>query len=194
MTAGERTRERILSTALPLFAAHGFAGTSVRMVANAADVNVATLAYHFEDKAGLYRSAISRLYEELTHFPLDLSGAPTSTDPLEAAVGVGWRFAVSHRVHIRLLMRHLLDSGRHHELAHEQLEPLLQRVWPVFDAVRPDWGETERRLMVFSVLHLMVRFALEDPDDLRRLLAIEGDIDATIVSWVSQLARARVTL
>ena len=56
---GARTRERILAEALPLFAARGFAGTSVRQVAAAAEVNVATLAYHFSDKQGLYDAVVS---------------------------------------------------------------------------------------------------------------------------------------
>ena len=36
------TRERVLASALPLFAEHGYAGTPVRAIAAAAGVNVAT--------------------------------------------------------------------------------------------------------------------------------------------------------
>lgn len=65
---GENTRERILTAALPLFAAHGFAGTSTRMIAKSANVNVATLAYYFEGKEGLYLTVLQRLHEDLVSF------------------------------------------------------------------------------------------------------------------------------
>ncbi|WP_296952890.1 TetR/AcrR family transcriptional regulator [uncultured Massilia sp.] len=59
---GVHARERILASALRLFAERGYASTSVRELAQAADANVAAIAYYFGDKAGLYRAA---LYEPL---------------------------------------------------------------------------------------------------------------------------------
>ncbi len=59
---GVQARERILAAALRLFAERGYASTSVRELAQAADANVAAIAYYFGDKAGLYRAA---LYEPL---------------------------------------------------------------------------------------------------------------------------------
>lgn len=59
---GVQARERLLSAALRLFVDKGLARTSVRDIAQAADVNVAAIAYYFGDKAGLYRAA---LYEPL---------------------------------------------------------------------------------------------------------------------------------
>ena len=63
--SGAKTRDGVLDVALPLFARHGFAGTSIRMVAREAKVNVATLAYHFGDKRGLYQAVLERLYVEV---------------------------------------------------------------------------------------------------------------------------------
>jgi TetR/AcrR family transcriptional regulator, regulator of cefoperazone and chloramphenicol sensitivity len=51
------TRQRLVSAGLRLFAAHGFAKTSTRELAEAAQVNIAAISYHFGDKAGLYRAA-----------------------------------------------------------------------------------------------------------------------------------------
>lgn len=56
---GQQSRENILLTALSLFVEKGFAGTSVRDVAGAAGVNLAAISYHFGDKAGLYREALT---------------------------------------------------------------------------------------------------------------------------------------
>lgn len=56
---GQASRERIVQTALRLFAAQGFARTSTRQIAQAANVNVAAIHYHFGDKAALYRAAFN---------------------------------------------------------------------------------------------------------------------------------------
>jgi AcrR family transcriptional regulator len=49
-------RTRLLHAGLRLFAAQGFAKTSTRELADAAQVNVAAISYYFGDKAGLYRA------------------------------------------------------------------------------------------------------------------------------------------
>jgi AcrR family transcriptional regulator len=49
------TRERILKTAQKLFAEKGFNGTSVRDIAQEAQVNVAALNYHFQTKQSLHQ-------------------------------------------------------------------------------------------------------------------------------------------
>lgn len=51
-------RERILDAAEKLFAAKGFAATSVHEITDAAEVNRALLYYYFEDKHSLYSSLI----------------------------------------------------------------------------------------------------------------------------------------
>lgn len=52
----EDARERLLQAALKLFAQQGFTKTSTRELAEAAQVNVASISYYFGDKAGLYRA------------------------------------------------------------------------------------------------------------------------------------------
>ena len=52
----DSTRERLLRCAAGLFAERGYARTSIRDIADAADANVASISYHFGDKAGLYRA------------------------------------------------------------------------------------------------------------------------------------------
>jgi TetR/AcrR family transcriptional regulator, regulator of cefoperazone and chloramphenicol sensitivity len=59
---GEQSRERLLHSALALFAEHGFAKTSTRQLAEAAGTNLAAISYYFGDKAGLYRAAFSELH------------------------------------------------------------------------------------------------------------------------------------
>ncbi len=51
------SRQRLLQAALRCFAEHGFEKTSTRMIADAAQANLAAIRYYFGDKAGIYRAA-----------------------------------------------------------------------------------------------------------------------------------------
>jgi AcrR family transcriptional regulator len=193
--AGERTRERILQVALPLFAEHGFAGTSVRKVANAASVNVATLAYHFDDKAGLYAAVIARLHEEMEMVAADADKWLLTSDPLRTIVEICWKFILEHRSHVRLLHRHVLDHQRHSDEMATWMEPSFGLLMPFLSAVKPGWPEHKYRLLVFTAMHLLVRFSLEERDEVATMLAVSGDdLDRELVDWVTTLVKARVAL
>lgn len=59
------TKERILIAATALFAEKGFEGTSMRDISQVAQVNLASINYHFENKANLYLSVFARNFEWL---------------------------------------------------------------------------------------------------------------------------------
>jgi AcrR family transcriptional regulator len=56
--AGEATRDRILRLADRLFAEHGYARVSMRMVATAAGVTKPALYYHFRNKDALFEECV----------------------------------------------------------------------------------------------------------------------------------------
>src|SRR6478736_1566776 len=62
---GKKSREHILGAAERLFAARGFHGTSMRDVADAADVPVAGVVYHFGRKEALYAAVLTDIAQEL---------------------------------------------------------------------------------------------------------------------------------
>jgi AcrR family transcriptional regulator len=62
MTSSDTGRERILEAATRLFAALGYDGTSTRMIAEAAGLNVATIAYHVGGKRDLYLAVMERAH------------------------------------------------------------------------------------------------------------------------------------
>lgn len=53
--------DRLLDAAGPIFARDGFEGATVRDICGAAGANVASVAYYFGDKMGLYRAVIRRV-------------------------------------------------------------------------------------------------------------------------------------
>jgi AcrR family transcriptional regulator len=73
---GEQSRERLLHAGLRLFAQQGFAKTSTREIAEAANTNVASISYYFGDKAGLYRAVF---LEPIDTPPRDMSGLLAAT-------------------------------------------------------------------------------------------------------------------
>ena len=62
----EITRERILKTAVRLFAERGYEATSIRTLAAKAHVNQAAINYHFKTKDGLYREVLRDAIHALT--------------------------------------------------------------------------------------------------------------------------------
>ena len=54
------TTERILDAAERLFADHGFEGTSIRDIVDAAKVNLAAVHYHFRSKEALLEAVLTR--------------------------------------------------------------------------------------------------------------------------------------
>ncbi len=66
------TRQKILAASLALFAAGGFEGTSVNAITRAAQVNKATIYYHFESKQAILDCLIEDFLQGLVHTTLSL--------------------------------------------------------------------------------------------------------------------------
>ena len=75
------TKDRILGAAEQLFAVHGFAGTSLRQVTSAADVNIAAVNYHFGSKENLVNEVFRRRMDEMSGARLRQLQAASSADP-----------------------------------------------------------------------------------------------------------------
>src|SRR5579871_3937853 len=58
---GEDTSRRILETAIQVFATEGYEGTSTRLLAERAGVNLPAIQYYFGSKEGLYRAVIESI-------------------------------------------------------------------------------------------------------------------------------------
>lgn len=65
------TKEKILDVAEGLFADKGFAATSLRAITNEADVNLASVNYHFGGKEALIEQVLLRKAEPLNQKRLD---------------------------------------------------------------------------------------------------------------------------
>jgi AcrR family transcriptional regulator len=118
------TRERILDVAERQFMAHGYEGTSMRMITGLAGVNLAAVNYHFGSKEGLLREVFHRRLSWLNNERLAVldaleeqaNGAPLKpSQVLEAFFGtlmrIGEDDSLGGMTFLRLLGRTLTDPA-----------------------------------------------------------------------------------
>lgn len=96
-------REKMLSSAESLFAQHGYNGTSLRKIVKAAQVNLAAVNYHFDDKETLFCSTIRRRLRPINEARLAMLGQAGQS------AGAG---PVPLEVIIDLLARPLFELGQ----------------------------------------------------------------------------------
>ena len=58
------TRTYILEQAIPLFAAHGYSGVSMRDISKAVEISTAALYHHFPDKQNLYLETMEYVFAD----------------------------------------------------------------------------------------------------------------------------------
>lgn len=108
---GARARDKILAVAERLLAEHGFHGTSMRDVAEAAGIPLANVVYHFARKEKLYAAVLAAIGEPLARDLAALlaedASFPARLDAVVRAL-VGWSRREPRQV--KLLVRELLDN------------------------------------------------------------------------------------
>lgn len=78
---GPSTRERLLDRARELFAHYGYAGVTLRKLAEVAGVNPALIHYYFGDKEQLYEHAVGATVEPMLSAVQAELGAPDAASP-----------------------------------------------------------------------------------------------------------------
>ena len=74
---GDATREQLLMAAGEVFSELGYRASTVRMICDRAQANIASVNYHFGDKETLYRQLILRLQiDNEQRFPADIGIKP----------------------------------------------------------------------------------------------------------------------
>jgi AcrR family transcriptional regulator len=86
VAAGRERREEILAIAGGLFADNGYHGTSIRLIAEAAELQSATLYSHFKNKAAMFRELIERYFDDLLPVLADTAAGPASAADRLAAM------------------------------------------------------------------------------------------------------------
>lgn len=100
MLNSDYSRQRILDAAYDLFGRIGYAATTVRMIAQQADVSLSAIPYHFESKGNLYKNVISIASEEFSGYFSDIAREITdflSQPSLDAATARTLLFRLNNK-------------------------------------------------------------------------------------------------
>ena len=126
---GRATRERILEEATRAFADTGYEATSLRQIAQAVDIDSATLKYHFDDKPNLFAQVYRLGHEEflavLDPLLTKLQGVHSRQqlrDVLEDFVVDMHDFVEDHLPFVRLTLYRMLEDSEDVIALEEELQ------------------------------------------------------------------------
>ena len=166
-----------------MFAEKGFAATSTREIANAANTNIASITYHFGSKAGLRIACAEQIVEHMTRLrndpsALDLPDIIKSAETRFEALALRQAFMILRLEEAEPMVRFLFRE------AHEQTEAfdyIYQNFFePIFEFLLTHFAqatgiEPEKvhanaiRLTVFSIISQIAYFRIGHPIVTRHL-------------------------
>jgi outer membrane protein TolC len=147
-------KDRIIRTAMQLFARQGYAGTSMREIAEATNVTKASLYYHFPDKETLYRRAMTDTMHMLCQRMGDAAaGVDHPVDRLRALVHRHLELFVEESDLIRALYHNLLTPDSGYEVDHDEWSDTPPLLSALEDCVATGLLDAERVADVFILLN-----------------------------------------
>lgn len=105
-----RTKDKVINAASFLFYQKGFHGTSVRDIAEEAEVNVSLISYYFKSKQGLLEYAVTDYYDIYLHELEDIVEANADCSKQEQLEAV-----------IRKILEYKLEHDRLSAFIHREL-------------------------------------------------------------------------
>lgn len=112
----QRSRKQVLDAALKLFSHQGYRATSIRDIADAAQVSTGNVYHHFADKEQIFRELLDQYWQAIedSHFAFNEALAVGFPDNLEA-VGLGARKSIKQwRRHVALIYVDVVEfDGKH---------------------------------------------------------------------------------
>lgn len=189
---GVEARERLLHTALRLFAEKGYSKTSTREIAQASGVNIASIKYYFSDKAGLYRATFTEPMGGCEKLAIADSSNLTLRQALEAFF-TGFLAPLKQndlvQLCIRLHFREMLEpTGVREEEISSSIKPALAAVLAILiKHMQTGKADDDLHRLAFSIVGLPLQMFIlrEAINGIRpKLIAAPAAIDL----WAGQLS------
>jgi AcrR family transcriptional regulator len=192
-----KTRRRILSVALKIFADFGYAGASVQAIVDGARVTKPMLYYYFGSKAGLYQALIDWAHDERYRLMQEAAARKKGIEAqLTEVLGALFEFIHEHRALMRIAFATAFAARR--EIPAEIIYlPKGERNFEfIHDLVRAGVaaGELDNRIStdeltmgIFGMMNIKVMWHLVDP---RRKLA-RRDAETVVRLYLEGAARRR---
>ncbi|MCD2173761.1 CerR family C-terminal domain-containing protein [Rhizobium sp. C4] len=179
-TGGEATRVALIEAALKLFGAHGYDAVSTRQIADAAEANIGSIAYHFGGKPGLRMACAEFVANRITNFAAPAIATDLPTDPqvamamMDAAIERFARFLVSSRdagTYAAFMLREIMQPGEVVDYIYDTLiSRAHMRLCGLFGVATGLDPESQLvKAAVFSLLGQVLYFRVARPIVLKRM-------------------------
>lgn len=139
-TDGDMTRQKILTTSGLLFAANGFSETTNKSIAHAAQVDLASINYHFKNRNGLYQCVLAEAHRSIIRLE-DLTAIHqltiTADEKLLKLMEIIYSHAFEeHRWQIQVLSREILSpTSNFATLLDNEVLPKIQLIKSILSEV-----------------------------------------------------------
>ncbi|MET3611941.1 AcrR family transcriptional regulator [Rhizobium aquaticum] len=179
-SGGEGTRLALIEAGLRLFGTHGYDAVSTRQLADAAEANIGSIAYHFGGKPGLRLACAQFVAERIAGLAAPAMAAPLPTDPalaaaiMEGAIERFARFLVSSReagTYAAFMLREIMQPGDVMDYVYDTLilraHMRLCGLFGVATGLDPESQHV--KAAVFSLLGQVLYFRVARPIVLKRM-------------------------
>ncbi len=196
------TKQRILDTAERLFAENGYSATSLRHVISEAQVNLASVHYHFGSKQELLDQVImrkagpvnERRLELLKQFEAEANPEPVSVEKILVAFILPAALLIESQPQFAKLMGRVHSERLLSEIARRNFQPMIARFLAALHRALPHFSPKELAWKTHFALGAMAYALTSQPD-----LSEEGTTEpptvmaTRLVAFVSNGFRAPAT-
>ena len=179
-SGGEATRAALIEAGLKLFGTHGYDAVSTRQLADEAEANIGSIAYHFGGKQGLRLACAQFVAERIITVAAPAISAPLPADPaiaiamMEGAIERFSRFLVSSRdagTYAAFMLREIMQPGEVVDYIYDTLiSRAHMRLCGLFGVATGRDPETSLvKAAVFSLLGQVLYFRVARPIVLKRM-------------------------
>ena len=173
----KETKEKLLQTAIELFAKHGINGVSTRMLAKESGVNLSSINYYFGGKQKLYDAVLESIIEKISAFiaskraPL-LEAQLQPNEEFKVFIGNLIDFLCSNTIsnaQAELFVKEIIQpSGVYNQLYAQVIEPMHKRLTTLVMQTTT-LTEQEAIIQVHCLMGQAVNFKIHKHALLRRL-------------------------
>ena len=173
----KETKEKLLQTAIELFAKHGINGVSTRMLAKESGVNLSSINYYFGGKQRLYDAVLESIVEKISAFiaskraPLLETQLPPNEE-FKVFIGNLIDFLCSNAIsnaQAEIVIKEIIQpSGVYNQLYAQVIEPMHKRLTTLVMQTTT-LTEQEAIIQVHCLMGQAVNFKIHKHALLRRL-------------------------
>lgn len=190
-TDSGRTREHLLRVARDVLAEEGFPKTTIREIAERANVNPALLHYYFGNKSGLHSAVVEHVGKRIQTNLESAQGSKTTARQKLRSLLHAYLLVLGDEPYVaQMLIHHLLlaEDGHTDQFVSQVAKPLMDGMIAILEEGITDgeFREFETSFLVSSIAANCLSFFLAGP-----LLKKSGGVDfrsrAVIESWAESV-------